>query len=134
TPTMTMNQLAAPALPASLTAKVMEQTLITSRTAPSQSTLMPLDGLDSGAQAATIATAMKPTMAMSQKTERKPQCSAIQPETNTSTPATPPLIAATRPSKVPRRTSFFTCQRKIISVIGMVVPEMPCKARANTST
>src|SRR5699024_2080901 len=27
TPTMTMNQLAAPALPASLTAKVMEQTL-----------------------------------------------------------------------------------------------------------
>src|SRR5690625_681457 len=43
TPTITMNQLAAPALPASLTAKVIEQTLITSRTAPSQSTLMPLD-------------------------------------------------------------------------------------------
>ena len=95
---------------------------------------MPLDGLDSGAHAATIATAIKPTMAMSQKTERKPQCSAIQPETSTSTPATPPLIAATSPSSVPRRTSFLTWLRRIIRVIGMVGPAIPCKARANMST
>src|SRR5699024_2235530 len=90
-PMMTAIQLALPALPASLTAKVMAQTLMTKNSAPHQSTLMPLDGLDSGAQIATMATAIKPTMAINQNTERKPQFSAIQPDTSTSTPATPPL-------------------------------------------
>src|SRR5699024_642438 len=57
-----------------------------------------------------------------------------QPETSTSTPATPPLIAATRPSSVPKRTSFLTWLRKMIKVIGMVGPAIPCSARANMST
>src|SRR5690625_2877601 len=46
TPTKTMNQLAATALPASLTANVIEQTLITRRTTHCHATLLTLDGLD----------------------------------------------------------------------------------------
>ena len=131
---MTYSQFAAPALPASLTPNVMDSTDTTSRAAPAQSIFTLSDGLDSGAPKATTRVAMMPMMAMSQKTERKPHCSAIQPARITSIPATPPLMAASRPMRVPRRTSSLTWLRRMIRVMGIVGPAMPCMARATIST
>ena len=131
---MTYSQSAAAPLPASFAASVMDSTETTRTAAPIQSMRTLSEGLDSGANIATTAVATAPTAKISQNTERKPQCSAIQPESRTSIPATPPLIAAIRPISVPRRTSSLTWLRRMISVIGMVGPEMPCSARATIRT
>lgn len=68
----TSGQFAAAALPASLTARVIDSTETTSVTAPTQSMRTLLDGLDSGAHATTAAVAMAPMTAMNQNTARKP--------------------------------------------------------------
>lgn len=83
-----------------------------------------------GANIATTMVAIAPITKISQNTERNPQCSAIQPDSRTSMPATPPFTAATSPINVPRRISSLTCERRMMSVIGMVGPAIPCSARA----